>query len=52
MPQISPIVRLDRVDVDIEGQRILHEIDLAITRGQHFGLVGANEAEVLPPCDR
>jgi molybdate transport system ATP-binding protein len=42
MPQVSPIVRLDRVDVDIEGHRILRQIDLAITPGQHLGLVGAN----------
>jgi molybdate transport system ATP-binding protein len=42
MPPIQPIIRLDRVDVDIEGRHILRDIDLALMPGEHWGIVGTN----------
>lgn len=42
MPQIQPIIRLDHVDVDVDGERILRDLDFAIMPGRHLGVVGAN----------
>ena len=42
MPQIQPIVRLDHADVDVDGERILRDLDFAIMPGRHLGVVGAN----------
>jgi molybdate transport system ATP-binding protein len=38
----EPIVQLDGVDVDVDGRRVLHGIDLTIGPGQHWGVVGGN----------
>jgi molybdate transport system ATP-binding protein len=38
----APLVTLVNVDVDIEGQRILHDVTLTIEAGEHWGIVGAN----------
>jgi len=37
-----PIVRLEHVDVAIDGRRVLHDTCLAISRDQHWGIVGDN----------
>lgn len=37
-----PLVRFDRVDVDLAGTTILHELDWQLIRGEHWGIVGAN----------
>jgi molybdate transport system ATP-binding protein len=42
MPPTNPIVLLDSVDVDIDGQPVLHEIQFSILPGQQWGIVGAN----------
>jgi molybdate transport system ATP-binding protein len=42
MSPTSPIVRLEDVDVDIDGKPVLREISLAIAAGQHWGIVGGN----------
>lgn len=36
------IVRLENVDVDIDGTRILRNISLNLTTGRHLGIVGDN----------
>ena len=33
---------LESVDVDIDGQPVLHAIDLKLLRGQHWGIIGGN----------
>jgi len=42
MRQNAPIIRLENVAVDIHGQRILSDITLTISPGEHWGLIGAN----------
>ena len=42
MSQTSTIVRLEDIDVDIDGQPVLRNIRLEITAGQHWGIVGRN----------
>lgn len=42
MTQTAPLVSLECVDVDIDGQAILHNITFEISSGQHWGIVGAN----------
>jgi molybdate transport system ATP-binding protein len=42
MTQPAPLVSLDCVDVDIDGQAILHDIAFEISSGHHWGIVGAN----------
>lgn len=37
-----PLVRFDRVDVDIAGAAVLRAIDWHLERGQHWGVVGDN----------
>jgi molybdate transport system ATP-binding protein len=38
----SPLVTLDHVDVDLAGVRVLHDVTWHLTRGAHWGVVGAN----------
>jgi molybdate transport system ATP-binding protein len=40
----APLVRLDRVDVDLDGVRVLHAITWQLPRGEHWGIVGGNGA--------
>jgi molybdate transport system ATP-binding protein len=42
MPQTAPVVTLDNVDVDIDGQPVLHAIQFSITAGRHWGITGGN----------
>ncbi|HEX5420517.1 MAG TPA: ATP-binding cassette domain-containing protein, partial [Gammaproteobacteria bacterium] len=36
------LIDLDRVDVEIAGAAVLHDIDWRLVPGQHWGIVGAN----------
>jgi ABC-type molybdenum transport system ATPase subunit/photorepair protein PhrA len=38
----SPLVLLDRVDVDIAGAAVLHGVSWQLERGERWGVVGAN----------
>ena len=38
----APLVRLDHVDVDLDGTPVLHDINWQLGRGQHWGIVGTN----------
>jgi molybdate transport system ATP-binding protein len=38
----APLVTLDHVDVDIAGTTVLRGITWQLTRGEHWGIVGAN----------
>lgn len=38
----APLVTLTHVDVDIEGQRILHDVSWRLEAGEHWGIVGEN----------
>jgi molybdate transport system ATP-binding protein len=38
----SPLIVLDRVDVDIAGAPVLHGITWQLERGEHWGVVGSN----------
>ncbi len=38
----APLVRLDRVDVDLDGTPVLHGVTWQLPRGEHWGIVGAN----------
>ena len=42
MRQNAPIIRLENVAVDIDGHRILDDISLTISPGEHWGITGAN----------
>jgi molybdate transport system ATP-binding protein len=39
---VSPLVTLSHVDVDIAGNRVLHDVDWRLVRGEHWGIVGKN----------
>jgi molybdate transport system ATP-binding protein len=38
----APLVRLDHVDVDLDGTPVLRDISWQLARGQHWGIVGTN----------
>ena len=38
----APLVLLDRVDVDIAGAPVLHDVTWRLERGERWGIVGAN----------
>lgn len=38
----APLVSLAHVDVDIEGQRVLHDVSWQLEAGEHWGIVGDN----------
>jgi ABC-type molybdenum transport system ATPase subunit/photorepair protein PhrA len=38
----APLVTLEHVDVKLAGSPVLHDVDLKIERGEHWGVVGAN----------
>jgi len=38
----APLVTLEHVDVKLAGAPVLHDIDLTVRRGEHWGVVGAN----------
>jgi molybdate transport system ATP-binding protein len=38
----APLLKLEHVDVDLAGTRILHDVSWQLHRGQHWGVVGAN----------
>jgi molybdate transport system ATP-binding protein len=38
----APLVTLEHVDVDLAGSPVLHDITWRLTRGEHWGIVGAN----------
>jgi molybdate transport system ATP-binding protein len=38
----QPLIRLDRVDVEIAGAPVLHDISWRLLPGEHWGVVGAN----------
>lgn len=39
---LAPLVRFERVDVEIDGTTVLHELDWRLERHDHWGVVGAN----------
>lgn len=39
---MTPIIDLTAVSVDRAGERVIHSVDLKITAGSWFGLIGAN----------
>ena len=41
-PPATPLVKLDCVDVDIEGRPVLHAVDFRLASGEHWGIVGGN----------
>jgi molybdate transport system ATP-binding protein len=38
----APLLSLEHVDVDLAGQRILHDVSWQLRRGEHWGIVGTN----------
>jgi molybdate transport system ATP-binding protein len=38
----APLVTLRNVDVDIEGHRVLHDVNFRLEAGEHWGIVGDN----------
>ncbi|HEY9182712.1 MAG TPA: ATP-binding cassette domain-containing protein [Gammaproteobacteria bacterium] len=38
----APLVTLEHVDVKLMGSPVLHDINLTVHRGEHWGVVGAN----------
>ncbi|HVY63958.1 MAG TPA: ATP-binding cassette domain-containing protein [Gammaproteobacteria bacterium] len=38
----APLVRLEHVDVALDGTKILHDVTWQLPRGEHWGIVGAN----------
>jgi molybdate transport system ATP-binding protein len=38
----APLITLDRVDVDLAGATVLHDVTWQLVRGEHWGIVGAN----------
>jgi molybdate transport system ATP-binding protein len=42
MRPARPLVKIKNVSVDVEGRRILSDISLSISPGQHLGIIGGN----------
>lgn len=38
----APLLKLEHVDVDLAGTRILHDVSWQLRRGEHWGVVGTN----------